>query len=499
MAKFENQSIYIYNTLKGEKELFEPVNSPHVGIYVCGPTVYSNVHLGNCRTFLSFDTVVRYLKFLDFQVRYVRNITDAGHLENDADEGEDKISKKARLEQLEPMEIVQQYTVDFHKVMEQFNALPPSIEPTATGHIQEQIVMIQTILDKGLAYVANGSVYFDVRKYMDEGGAYGELSGRDIEDLMAGSRDLDGQDEKKNATDFALWKKASPAHIMRWDSPWSVGFPGWHLECSAMGTKYLGKQFDIHGGGMDLKFPHHECEIAQGKAANDIAPVKYWMHGNMLTLNGKRMSKSTGNTLLPHELFSGDNQLMEKAYSPAVVRFFMLQAHYRSVLDFSSEALSAAEKGYKKLMSALKILKSVDYKLGKVNEAEDKSVRTLCDEAYAEMNDDFNTPKTIAVLFELVAKINTYADKNQFGMLSAETFTYLQETFQGMILDVFGLVESEAGDSDVLDKSLQILIQMRAQAKQERNFALADQIRDQLLEAGVQLKDGKDGTTYSLQ
>lgn len=498
MAKFENQSIYIYNSLKGEKELFEPLNKTHVGIYVCGPTVYSNVHLGNCRTFLSFDTIVRYFKFLDYKVRYVRNITDAGHLENDADEGEDKIAKKARLEELEPMEIVQQYTVDFHHVMEQFNALPPSIEPTATGHIQEQIDMIQAIIDKGLGYESNGSIYFDVRKYMDEGGEYGELSGRDIEELMSGSRDLDGQDEKRNPTDFALWKKASPAHIMRWSSPWSDGFPGWHLECSAMGKKYLGNQFDIHGGGMDLKFPHHECEIAQGKAANGCAPVRYWMHGNMLTLNGQRMSKSTGNTILPEELFSGNNDKMDKAFSPTVVRFFMLQAHYRSVLDFSSDALTAAEKGYKKLMAAYDLLEKVDFKAGLLNEVEDKSVKELCDTCYKEMNDDFNTPKTVAALFEIVSKINTYADKKSFGQLSEETFKYLQETFFGMISDVFGLQKEESSDSDVLDKSLQILIDMRAQAKKDRNFAMADEIRDRLLEAGVQLKDGKEGTTYSL-
>jgi cysteinyl-tRNA synthetase len=345
MSKIEQNEIFIYNSLKGAKEKFEPLNAQNLGIYVCGPTVYSFVHLGNCRTFLSFDTIVRYFKFLGYNVRYVRNITDAGHLENDSDEGEDKISKKARLEQVEPMEIVQKYTVDFHNVMQSFNALPPSIEPTATGHIVEQIEMVQTILDKGLAYESNGSIYFDVLKYKEEGGDYGELSGRDVDELLSGTRELEGQGEKKNSFDFALWKKASLEHIMRWPSPWSVGFPGWHLECSVMGTKYLGEQFDIHGGGMDLKFPHHECEIAQGKAANGKAPVNYWMHGNMLTLNGQRMSKTTGNTLLPGELFSGDNELLDKAYSPTVVRFFMQQAHYRSTLDFSSAALSASEKG----------------------------------------------------------------------------------------------------------------------------------------------------------
>lgn len=497
MAKFEDQSIYIYNSLKGEKELFKPLNSPHVGIYVCGPTVYSNVHLGNCRTFLSFDTIVRYLKFIGYNVRYVRNITDAGHLTDDGSIENDRFVKQSRLEKLEPMEIVQKYSIYFHDIMQQFNALPPSIEPTATGHILEQIEMIQKILEKGLAYESNGSIYFDVKKYMDEGGEYGELSGRDIEELMSGSRDLDGQDEKRNPTDFALWKKASPAHIMRWNSPWGEGFPGWHLECSAMGKKYLGDQFDIHGGGMDLKFPHHECEIAQGKVANGVSPVRYWMHGNMLTLNGKRMSKSTGNTLLPDELFSGDNDLMEKAYSPAVVRFFMLQAHYRSVLDFSSDALSAAEKGYKKLMTALKSLKDLTSLKQETDENEDKQVRALCDACYEEMNDDFNTPKTIAALFELVSKINTYLDK-KILKISPETSQYLAETFNGMISEVFGLQMETSGDSDVLDRSLQILIEMRAQAKRDRNFEMADQIRDRLAEAGVQLKDGKDGTTYSL-
>lgn len=499
MSKIKDNQIYIYNSLKGEKELFKPVSEGHLGIYVCGPTVYSNVHLGNCRTFLSFDMVVRYFKFLGYKVRYVRNITDAGHLENDAEVGEDKIAKKARLEELEPMEIVQRYTVDFHNVMSAFNALPPSIEPTATGHLIEQIEMIQEILDKGLAYESNGSVYFDVKKYMSEGGDYGTLSGRDIEELMSGSRDLEGQEEKKNPTDFALWKKASPAHIMRWNSPWSVGFPGWHLECSVMGTKYLGKQFDIHGGGMDLKFPHHECEIAQGQAANGIKPVNYWMHGNMLTLNGKRMSKSTGNTLLPQELFTGNNDLLEKAFSPTVVRFFMLQAHYRSVLDFSSDALMASEKGFKKLMTAFDILQKVDFKATTSNEVENKSIEAICAGCYTEMNDDFNTPKTIAKLFELVAKINTYNEKQSFGQLSEATFTLLKDTFCGMISDVFGLLPDSSGNNDTLDKSIKLLIDMRSNAKQERNFALSDEIRDKLIAIGVKLKDGKEGTTYAIE
>lgn len=498
MSKIEHNEILIYNSLKGEKEKFEAIDSPNIGMYVCGPTVYSYVHLGNCRTFLSFDTVVRYFKFLGYNVRYVRNITDAGHLENDADEGEDKISKKARLEQVEPMEIVQKYTLNFHDVMSKFNALSPSIEPTATGHIVEQIEMVSKILDKGLAYESNGSVYFDVLKYKEQGGDYGELSGRDIEELIAGSRELDGQDEKRNSFDFALWKKASPYHIMRWPSPWSVGFPGWHLECSVMGTKYLGDQFDIHGGGMDLKFPHHECEIAQGKAANDIAPVNYWMHGNMLTLNGQRMSKSTGNTLLPEELFSGDNELLDKAYSPMVVRFFMQQAHYRSTLDFSSEALGAAEKGYNKMMVALNVLNEVVYKESTLNDKEDKEIESLCKACYTQMNDDFNAPKTIAVLFELVSKINTLSTSNSFGTISKNTFELLKETFNGFITDVFGLLPLMENNGEVLDGTIKLLIEMRVEAKTNKNYALSDKIRDDLKSLGVQLKDNKEGTTYTL-
>lgn len=498
MSKIEANPISIYNSLKGEKELFKPVSAPNLGIYVCGPTVYSNVHLGNCRTFLSFDNVVRYFKFLGYNVRYVRNITDAGHLVDDAEQGEDKISKKARLEKLEPMEIVQRYTLDFHHVLSQFNALPPSIEPTATGHIQEQITMISAILDKGLAYESNGSVYFDVIKYNAEGGNYGELSGRNIEDLMAGSRELDGQSEKKAPQDFALWKKASPEHIMRWNSPWGVGFPGWHLECSAMGTKYLGENFDIHGGGMDLKFPHHECEIAQGKACNGVSPVNYWMHANMLTLNGQKMSKSTGNTLLPEELFSGENDLLEKAYSPMVVRFFMLQAHYRSILDFSSEALNASEKGFNKLMEAKKELNNLEYKSGTISEVENKKVTDLIADCYENMNDDFNTPKTIAVLFELVNKVNKMLASNAID-ISESVFKELKDTFNGFIEDVFGLKSEFANDSGKLNDVLELLISMRNNAKVNKDYALSDQIRNELSNIGIQLKDSKEGTTYTIK
>ena len=498
-SKIDQNDIFIYNSLTGLKEKFKPINPQKLGIYVCGPTVYSYVHLGNCRTFLSFDTIIRYFKFLGYNVRYVRNITDAGHLENDLDEGEDKISKKARLEQVEPMEIVQKYTVDFHNVMQSFNALPPSIEPTATGHIVEQIEMVQTILNKGLAYESNGSIYFDVLKYKEEGGGYGELSGRDIDELLSGTRELEGQSEKKNSFDFALWKKASPEHIMRWPSPWSVGFPGWHLECSVMGTKYLGDQFDIHGGGMDLKFPHHECEIAQGKAANGTAPVNYWMHGNMLTLNGKRMSKTSGNTLLPRELFSGDNDLLDKAYSPTVVRFFMQQAHYRSTLDFSSAALRASEKGFNKLMAALKLLGDIEYKSGVLDDSEDLKVNELCNKCYEHMNDDFNSPKTIATLFELVAKINTFTTNNTIGKISEKTFKYLKDTFEGFVIDVFGLLPLVENDSDKLDGTINLLVEMRDEAKQNKDYALSDKIRDNLSQIGVQLKDGKEGTTYIIK
>ena len=497
MTKFEDNNVFIYNTLKAKKEEFHPVNSPNVGLYVCGPTVYSNVHLGNCRTFLTFDMVYRYLSHLGYKVRYVRNITDAGHLENDADEGEDKIAKKARIEQLEQMEIVQRYTVDFHNVMKKFNACVPSIEPTATGHILEQIEMIQTILDKGLAYEVNGSVYFDVKKYA-ETNDYGELSGRKIEELREGSRELDGQSEKRDAIDFALWKKASENHIMRWSSPWSVGFPGWHLECSVMSSKYLGSQFDIHGGGMDLKFPHHECEIAQGQASHGVKPVNYWMHGNMLTLNGKRMSKSTGNTLLPHELFSGANELLDQAYSPMVVRFFMMQAHYRSTLDFSSEALSASEKGFQKLMTALKTLGQLKYKKTEVETILNQEIEALCAQCYQFMGDDFNTPRTIATLFELVGKINAFEKEGEISKITEKTNDLLKSTFSGMVVDVLGLNVEETGNEGLLDETLQMLVNIRQEAKQHKNFALSDKIRDELSAAGVQLKDSRDGTTEYL-
>ena len=437
--KKEAIHLKINNSLSGNKEQFKPLSDGYVGLYVCGPTVYNYVHLGNCRTFISFDMVFRYLTYLGYKVRYVRNITDAGHLENDADEGEDKIAKKARLEALEPMEIVQKYTLDFHETLAKFNNLPPSIEPTATGHIIEQIEMVKKILAKGLAYEVNGSVYFDVEKY-DSEELYGELSGRKIEELKSGTRDLDGQSEKKSPLDFALWKKAKPEHIMKWESPWGLGFPGWHLECSAMSTKYLGAEFDIHGGGMDLKFPHHECEIAQGHAATGVKPVRYWMHANMLTLNGKKMSKSTGNTLLPNELFSGNNNLLEKAYHPIVVRFFMMQAHYGSTLDFSSAALNASEKGFYKLMEAVSDLAEIN-----PADSSSKNVNEMVSEFYNAMNDDFNTPILIAKLFDAVKFINNI--KNGKDTISKNDLVLFQKEVKGFVFDVLGLKEIKTGDN----------------------------------------------------
>ncbi len=491
MALYEENELYINNSLTRKKEKFEPINAPNVGMYVCGPTVYSDVHLGNCRTFISFDMVYRYLTHLGFKVRYVRNITDAGHLENDADEGEDKISKKARLEELEPMEIVQKYTLGFHEVMGKFNAHPPSIEPTATGHIVEQIDAIKKIIDAGLAYEVNGSVYFDVEKYNADFD-YGKLSGRKIEELISGTRELDGQSEKRSPLDFAIWKKASPSHIMRWNSPWSVGFPGWHLECSVMSTKYLGEQFDIHGGGMDLKFPHHECEIAQNTATTGKESVKYWMHGNMLTLNGQRMSKSTGNTLLPGELFSGDTDKLQKGFAPTVARFFMMQAHYGSQLDFSSDALLAAEKGYLRLMDALKNMAKLE--AGGQTQFDVKAWRKDC---YNAMNDDFNTPILISHLFEAVKFINGAQGKPS-GLNNAE-LELLQITINAFVFDVLGLEDlGEQKGSDKLDDVMNMLIQMRAKARADKDWALSDALRDQLAAIGIQLKDGKDGTGYSI-
>tara|TARA_B100000586_G_scaffold269632_1_gene249155 strand:- start:1948 stop:3432 length:1485 start_codon:yes stop_codon:yes gene_type:complete len=493
MALFEEQQLKIYNSISGEKEVFKPINDSYVGMYVCGPTVYSNVHLGNCRTFISFDLVFRYLKHLGYKVRYVRNITDAGHLENDAETGEDRIAKKARLEQIEPMEVVQKYTVDFHNILEKFNNLPPSIEPTATGHIVEQIEIIKTIIDRGFAYEANGSVYFDVLKYNEEK-HYGKLSGRAIEDMIANTRELAAQSDKRNPQDFALWKKAEPQHIMRWPSPWSDGFPGWHLECTVMSTKYLGEEFDIHGGGMDLKFPHHECEIAQGEAATGKDPVHYWMHANMLTLNGKKMAKSTGNNILPEELFSGKNEVIGKAFSPNVARFFMLQAHYRSILDFSKEALSASEKGFNRLIEAYASIDDLpESSASTINLAEWKQ------SCYDAMNDDFNSPILIAKLFDAVKWIN--AIKEESLKISAEDKLELKQVLHDFLFDILGLRDGEKSldnNSDKLSGAVELLIKLRAEARNNRDFTTSDKIRDQLQEMGIQLKDGKDGTTFSI-
>ena len=491
MELYKEQHIILYNSLTNKKEALEPLIKGYIGMYVCGPTVYSNVHLGNVRTFMSFDMIFRYFKHLGYKVRYVRNITDAGHLENDADVGEDRIAKKARLEQIEPMEVVQQYTVDFHTVLQQFNFLPPSIEPTATGHIVEQIEIIKTILDKGLAYEVNGSVYFDVLKY-NEKEHYGILSGRNIEDAIHNTRTLDGQSEKKNPQDFALWKKAQPEHIMRWPSPWSDGFPGWHLECTAMSTKYLGEQFDIHGGGMDLKFPHHECEIAQAKASTNQNPVKYWMHGNMLTLNGKKMAKSTGNNILPSEIISGNNTILKKPFHATVARFFMLQAHYRSILDFSSDALEAAEKGYLRLMTAIGDIDKLNTSLS--SSINVKVWKQLC---YDAMNDDFNTPILIAHLFEGVKYINQLKEnKETISEIDLQEFKSVMNAF---VFDVLGLENTSVqNNSDKLSGVVELLIAMRNEARAKKDWALSDKIRDELLALDIQLKDGKEGTTFSV-
>ena len=492
MELYKENQLKVYNSLTKSKELFKPITEGYVGMYVCGPTVYSNAHLGNVRTFMFFDVMFRYFKHLGYKVRYVRNITDAGHLENDADEGEDRIAKRARLEQIEPMEVVQMYTVDFHDVLKKYNFLPPSIEPTATGHIVEQIEMIKEIIDKGLAYEVNGSVYFDVLEYNKKEN-YGILSGRKVEDLIHNTRSLDGQSDKKNPQDFALWKKADDRHIMRWPSPWSDGFPGWHLECSVMSKKYLGDQFDIHGGGMDLKFPHHECEIAQSKTCSGHDPVNYWMHTNMLLLNSQKMAKSTGNYILPDEILTGKNDILPKAFSASVVRFFNMQANYRSVLDFSGEALLASEKGHSKLMEAINYL-------DKIEAVATSTFNVDCwkKDCYKAINDDFNTPVLISHLFEAVKVINQIKDKN--ASLAAEDLLTLKNTLYAFVFDVLGLQNevTENNNSDKLSGVVEMLIKMRKQAREDKDWTLSDKIRDELLELGIQLKDGKEGTYFSV-
>jgi len=486
----------VTNSLTRNKEFFEPINSPYVGMYVCGPTVYSDVHLGNVRTFISFDIVNRYLRFLGYKVRYVRNITDVGHL---LDNGEDRISKKATIENLEPMEIVQRYSNDFHHVMATFNALSPDIEPAATGHLMEQIIMIEALIEKELAYESNGSVYFDVSKY-NEKTNYGILSGRKIEELLNQTRDLDGQEDKRNPLDFALWKKASPEHIMRWKTKWSDGFPGWHLECSVMSTKYLGKRFDIHGGGMDLKFPHHECEIAQCNGAYEASPAKYWLHTNMLTVNGQKMSKSLGNSFLPSQLISGDHPMLERGFSPMTIRFFMLQSHYTSTLDFSNDALNAAAKGYIKLVNGIRVLKQLtvtDIPEKPTNPDQADQIEKLCDNCYYSMNDDFNTALTLGHLFNILKKVNSI-QSGQLSMadIGAKTFDRMKSTVLHFTEEVLGLKQENNLDGE---KLLNVILQQYSEAKAEKNYQKVDELRILLKEQRIMIKDAKSGVDWSFE
>ncbi len=484
-------NLFIYNTLTRQKELFRPLHAPHVGLYVCGPTVYGDGHLGHARPAITFDVLYRYLTHLGYKVRYVRNITDVGHLEHDADEGEDKIAKKARLESLEPMEVVQHYTLRYHKAMEQLNVLPPSIEPHASGHIIEQIEFVKKILDAGFAYESEGSVYFDVEKYNREH-HYGKLSGRNIDELLETTRELDGQSEKRRSVDFALWKKASPEHIMHWPSPWSEGFPGWHLECSAMGTKYLGEEFDIHGGGMDLMFPHHECEIAQSVAALGRETVHYWMHNNMITINGQKMGKSLGNFITLDEFFTGSHPLLTQAYAPMTIRFFILQAHYRSTVDFSNEALVASEKGLARLMEAYERLQKLS--ASETSSVEIGGLRAKCEEA---MCDDLNTPIVISHLFDACKAINTVADGK--GTISAEDLAELKDVFRVFVEDILGLQTAQTSDNnDAYKKAVDLLLELRLQAKQNKDWATSDKIRNELTALGFSIKDTKDGFEWNL-
>ncbi len=484
-------TLRLYNSLTRQKEEFIPINPPFVGLYVCGPTVYNYVHLGNVRTFLTFDILYRYLQHLGYRVRYVRNITDVGHLSDDADQGEDKIGKMARLEQLEPMEIVQRYTNDFHRVLEKFNLLPPSIEPTATGHILEQIEATKALIDKGLAYESNGSVYFDIAGYNNKGNEYGKLSGRVLDELLVESRELEGTEEKRNPLDFALWKKAAPEHIMQWNSPWGKGFPGWHLECTCMSTKYLGEEFDIHGGGMDLKFPHHECEIAQGKGLSGKDPVRIWMHSNMLTVNGQKMSKSLGNSFLPNELFSGSHPLLEQAYSPMTARFFMLQSQYRSTLDFSNEALKAAEKGYKRLINGLKVAKSLNYQFSQTEPDLKKiqEIETSLKGFHEALCDDLNTSVALAELFNLLKFINML----NTGQLSAAAlgerpFRDLVQNFIDFTENILGLIEEPVGAEHLTEGMLELY----KEYKSSKEYGKVDQIRSWFRQQGLVIKDLKD-------
>lgn len=485
------QPLKLYNTLSRQKETFEPLSPPYVGMYVCGPTVYNYVHLGNVRTFLTFDTLFRYLTHIGYKVRYVRNITDVGHLVGDGDEGEDKIGRMAKLEKLEPMEIVQRYTNDFHNVLTTFNLHPPSIEPTATGHMVEQIEAVKTLIDKGLAYESNGSVYFDILKYNEKGGNYGKLSGRILDDLLNETRQLDGQSEKRNPLDFAIWKNASPEHLMRWPSPWGDGFPGWHLECSCMSTKYLGAQFDIHGGGMDLKFPHHECEIAQGNGLTEKDPVRYWMHSNMLTVNGQKMSKSLGNSFLPGELFTGSHPLLEQAYSPMTVRFFMLQSHYRSTLDFSNDALKAAQKGYRRLINGLRVVKMLTYtpdETVSADETKQAEIRSALQGFHDALNDDLNTAVAIANLFSLLKYVNMlYMNQLQPATLGEELFGQLKDSFVDYTENVLGLLEETTESQSVVEGMLTLYREYKTQKLYDK----VDQVRTYFKQQGLVIKDMK--------
>ena len=492
------QNLVIYNTLHRQKERFQPIAAPHVGMYVCGPTVYGDPHLGHARPAITFDVLFRYLQHIGYKVRYVRNITDVGHLEHDADDGDDKIAKKARLEQLEPMEIAQFYTNRYHDAMRALNVLPPSIEPRATGHIIEQEELVKEIMQNGYAYESNGSIYFDVAKY-DKDHRYGVLSGRNLTDMINNSRELNGVGEKRNQVDFALWKRAMPEHIMRWPSPWSDGFPGWHCECTAMGRKYLGKRFDIHGGGMDLVFPHHECEIAQAVAAQGDQMVKYWMHNNMITINGQKMGKSLNNFITLEQFFTGNHETLQQAYSPMTIRFFILSAHYRGTVDFSNEALQAAQKGYERLMNAIEDLKRIQTAAAS-DENTKRFVSALRQKCYDAMNDDLMTPAVISNLFEACHIVNLLIDHK--AQISEEDLKELSETMRLFAFDILGLVNERGANNDAREaaygKVVDMVLDLRAKAKANKDWAVSDQIRDALAEAGFQVKDTKDGVTWKL-
>lgn len=492
------QNLVIYNTLHRQKERFQPIAAPNVGMYVCGPTVYGDPHLGHARPSITFDILFRYLQHIGYKVRYVRNITDVGHLEHDADEGDDKIAKKARLEQLEPMEIAQFYTNRYHDAMRSLNVLPPSIEPHATGHIIEQEELVKEIMQNGYAYESNGSIYFDVAKF-DKDHRYGILSGRNLNDMINNSRELNGVGEKRNQVDFALWKRAMPEHIMRWPSPWSEGFPGWHCECTAMGRKYLGKHFDIHGGGMDLVFPHHECEIAQAVAAQGEQMVKYWMHNNMITINGQKMGKSLNNFITLEQFFTGNHETLQQAYSPMTIRFFILSAHYRGTVDFSNEALQAAQKGYERLMNAIEDLKRIQAATAS-DENTKKFVAALRQKCYDAMNDDLMTPAVISNLFEACHIVNLLIDHK--AQISEEDLKELNETMSLFAFDILGLINERGANNDAREaaygKVVDMVLDLRAKAKANKDWAVSDQIRDALAEAGFQVKDTKDGVTWKL-